>query len=279
MKKWHMIVDLEKCVGCFNCLMACKDEHIGNDWSPYTQEQEKHEGPWIQPTRYERGAAPYTEVCFVTRTCQHCDEPKCAEVCPEAVTKRPDGIVLLDPARAKGNEALKKACPYGAIQWNETLDVAQKCTMCAHLLDQGWKEPRCVQACPLRAISVAYCEDFEFEKMVESQKLKPISDGSNKPRVMYKNLYKYNKCFIKGAIAYKNGERMDAATEAKVRLLMNGVELKETYADFLGEYKFDRIPKDSGTFTLEYTLDGFEPVTQEVTIEKDSVIAPLVEFK
>lgn len=279
MKKWHMIVDLEKCVGCFNCMVACKDEHIGNDWSPYTGPQEKHEEPWINPTKYEKGTAPYTEVCFVTRTCQHCDNPQCMEAAPGAAKKRDDGIVLLDMAKAKGNKALVKACPYGAIKWNEELNTAQKCTMCAHLLDNGWKEPRCVQACPLRALSVVYCEDEEFEKMVKSQKLKPITDGSNKPRVMYKNPYKYNKCFIKGPIAYKNGERMDAATEAKVRLLMNGVEIKTVYTDFLGEYKFDRIPKNSGTFTLEYTLDGFEPVTREVTIEEESVVVPLVEFQ
>ncbi len=279
MKKWHIIVDLEKCVGCYNCLIACKDEHIGNDWSPYTAPQEKHEGPWIEPTRYERGVAPYTEVCFVTRTCQHCDNPKCAEAAPEAVQKRPDGIVLLDMAKAKGNKTLKDACPYGAIQWNEEQGAPQKCTLCAHLLDNGWKEPRCVQACPLRALSVVYCEDEEFAKIVESQKLKPITDGSNKPRVMYKNLYRYNKCFIKGAIAYQNGGRMDAATQAKVRLLLNGVEIKRTAADFMGEFKFDRIPKGSGTFLLEYTLDGFEPVTQEVTVGEESVIAPLVEFK
>lgn len=279
MKKWHMVVDLEKCVGCYNCLLACKDEHIGNDWSPYTGPQAKHEDPWINPERQERGAAPYTEVCFVTKTCQHCDNPKCAEAAPEAVKKRPDGIVLLDQARAKGNEALKKACPYGAIQWNEELNTAQKCTMCAHLLDQGWKEPRCVQACPLRALSVVYCEDFEFEKMVDNQKLKPITDGSNAPRVLYKNLYKYNKCFIKGAIAYKNGDRMDAATQAKVRLLMNDVEIKVTYADFLGEFKFDRIPKNAGTFTLEYTLDGYDAFVQDVEIKEESVVVPLVEFQ
>lgn len=279
MKRWHMIVDLAKCVGCFNCLMACKDEHVGNQWLPYTDEQQRHEDKWIEPVRHERGVAPYTEVCFVPMTCQQCDDAPCAKACPDAFLKRSDGIMLIDPARAKGNKALKDACPYGAIQWNEEQNCAQKCTMCAHLLDQGWKEPRCVQACPLRALSVVYCEDAEFERMAAKQRLKPLTDGSNHPRVLYKNLYKYNKCFIAGALSYQDGDIEKAAVDAKIKLSMNGVLLKEVYADFLGEYKIDRLPKNSGTYTLEFTMDGYETMTTEVTLGEESPCLPCMKFE
>jgi Fe-S-cluster-containing dehydrogenase component len=270
MKKWHMIVDLAKCVGCYNCLLACKDEHVGNSWLPYTDSQQLHEDKWINPERVERGCVPYTEVAFVTKTCQHCDDAPCAKKCPEAVIKRPDGIVLLDPARAKGNKALAEACPYGSIHWNEELQTAQKCTMCAHLLDDGWKEPRCVQACPLRALSVVYCDDIEFEQMVEKQKLKPLTDGSNRPRVLYRNLYKANKCFIAGAISYMDGEIEKAATEAKIKLSMNGVTIKEVYADFLGEFKIDRLPQNSGTYTVEVSMPGYISASVDVEIKTES---------
>lgn len=270
MKKWHMVVDLAKCVGCYNCLLACKDEHVGNSWLPYTDSQQHHEDKWINSKRVERGSVPYTEVAFVTETCQHCDNAPCAERCPDAVIKRPDGIVLLDAARAKGNKNLADACPYGHIHWNEELGTAQKCTMCAHLLDQGWKEPRCVQACPLRALSVVYCEDSEFEKIVEKQKLKPLTDSSNQPRVLYRNLYKYNKCFIAGGLSYIKDGIETAATEAKIKLSMNGVLLKETYADFLGEYKIDRLPKNSGTYTLEYIMPGYKTIVKQVEIKEES---------
>lgn len=270
MKKWHMVVDLAKCVGCYNCLLACKDEHVGNSWLPYTDSQQNHEDKWINPKRVERGSVPYTEVAFVTQTCQHCDSAPCAMKCPEAVTKRADGIVLLDAARARGNRNLAEACPYGNIHWNEELQTAQKCTMCAHLLDEGWKEPRCVQACPLRALSVVYCEDSEFERIIEKQKLKPITDGSNQPRVLYRNLYKYNKCFVAGALCYMDGEIERAATEAKIKLSMNGVLLKETYADFLGEFKLDRLPKNSGTYKLEFSMPGYKSIETEVEIKEES---------
>ena len=279
MKKWHMIVDLAKCVGCYNCLTACKDEHVGNSWLPYTDCQQHHNENWINPKRVERGSVPYTETAFVTQTCQHCDNAPCAEKCPDAVIKRADGIVLLDPARAKGNKNLKDACPYGNIHWNEELQTAQKCTMCAHLLDQGWKEPRCVQACPLRALSVVYCEDSEFEKMVENQKLKPLTDGSNQPRVLYRNLYKANKCFIAGGLSYMKDGIETAATEAKVRLSMNGVLLKETYADFLGEYKIDRLPQNSGTYTLEFMMDGYQTIVKEVEIKTESPNLGCLQFE
>ena len=169
-----MIVDVEKCVGCFNCMLACKDEHVGNRWMPYTDEQRKHGDKWINPTSYERGKAPYTEFCFVTRTCYQCDNPACMEKFPDEIYKREDGIVIIDPQKAKGKKEIVGACPYGQIHWNEERNLPQKCTGCAHLIDEGWERPRCVQACPLRAINTVYCEEDEWEKIIVNQGLKSI---------------------------------------------------------------------------------------------------------
>lgn len=270
MEKVHLVVDLNKCVGCFNCMVACKDEHVGNSWLPYTESQQKHEEKWINPERYERGAAPYTEVCYVTKTCQHCENPPCEKACPDVVYHRQDGIVLLDVQKSKENKALINACPFGMISWNEELKTAQKCTLCAHLLDAGWKEPRCVQACPLRALSIVRCEDAEFEKIVEFQKLKPLYDGDHKPRVLYRNLYKYTTCFISGALAYKKDGIEKAATDATVLLKLNGEILKEVQTDFFGEFKIDHIPKNSGTFEIEGLMTGYRPVHREVTVGEGS---------
>ncbi len=251
-------------------MIACKDEHVGNSWLPYTDEQQKHEEKWINPTRYERGRAPYTEVCYVTKMCQHCKEAPCEKACPDAVYRREDGIVLLDAKKAKGNKALVDACPYGMISWNEERDSAQKCTMCAHLLDAGWKEPRCVQACPLRAISIVRSSDDEFEEIIEEQKLKALYEGCHKPRVLYRNLYKYTTCFISGALAYKQDGIEKAAADATVRLKLNGELLKEVQTDFFGEFKIDRIPKNSGTFEIEALTPGYRPVRCEVTVGDES---------
>ena len=129
MEKMHLIFDTEKCVGCYNCMLACQDEHVGNAWLPYTDAQEAHGGQWIRTMRHERGKAPITEVAFVTEMCRHCENAACEKAFPDAVIRRDDGIVLLNPQKAKGNRELVKACPYGMIQWNEELQTAQKCTM------------------------------------------------------------------------------------------------------------------------------------------------------
>ncbi|MBR3401388.1 MAG: oxidoreductase [Parasporobacterium sp.] len=277
MKKFHMIIDLEKCVGCFNCMLACKDEHVGNKWLPYTEEQQKHEDKWICPTMTERGEAPYTEVTYVTRLCQHCDNAPCAKKYPDVFVKRSDGVMLIDYRKAK-NKDLVDACPYGMVSWNEELGCAQKCTGCSHLIDDGWKEPRCVQTCPLRALQTVYCEDNEWDKIVEKQGLKPITDGSNKPRVMYKNLYFYNKCFVKGALCFDQDGIEEAAIDAKVELLVGGICVAQTQSDFLGEFYIDRIPKNSGKMQIRATYGEFEPIIADFEIKTKSVVLDALKF-
>lgn len=279
MERVHLIVDLAKCVGCFNCLMACKDEHVDNCWLPYTDKQMKHDEKWIDPIRHERGKAPYTDVCFVPKMCQHCEEAHCQKAQPDAVIRRDDGIVLLDPAKAQGNRALVDACPYGMISWNSELETAQKCTMCAHLLDNGWKEPRCVQACPLRALSIVKCEDAEFEQMIIDQALKPLNGGANKPMVLYKNLEKYTTNFISGALAYEEDGIEKAAEGAAVTLYLGDTLLKEVETDFFGEFKFDHIPPNTGNFRIECHLSGYAPLSAEVTMENESVCLDVMRFQ
>ena len=270
MEKKHIIIDLEKCVGCFNCMLACRDEHIDNRWLPYTDSQEMNGGKWIEPVRHERGTAPYTEITYVTQTCRHCGKAACEKAFPQAVDRRDDGVVLLDPKFAKGNKALVDACPYGMIHWNEELQTAQKCTMCAHLLDQGWEEPRCVHACPLRALSVISCSDEEFAEVTENLKLKPFEEGENKPRVLYRNLYRMNSCFIKGAVVRKENDIVRAQEGVDIQLSLNGELIDYTKTDFFGEFKFDRIPKDSGVFTVTAKADGSGSVSKEVKVGEES---------
>ena len=268
--KMHIIIDIEKCVGCYNCVIACKDEHSGNSWLPYTDEQQKHDQKWIEVQRHERGTAPYSEVCYIPKLCNHCGNAQCMNARPDAVNRRGDGVVMLDAAKSKGDKALVDACPYGMISWNEEFGTAQKCTMCAHLLDNGWAEPRCVQACPLRAISVMNCGDAAFESAANEQGLEALTDAGSAPRVMYRNLYKRNTCFIAGALAYQDGGTEKVAPGAKVRLLMSGQVVAEATTDFFGEFKIDRVPKNSGAYKLEYTLAGFRPCGCEVTVGEES---------
>jgi Fe-S-cluster-containing dehydrogenase component len=265
----HIIVDIAKCVGCFNCMVACKDEHVGNCWLPYTDEQDKHVQKWIGPEKHERGAAPFTEMFFVTKLCQHCGDAPCEKAAPGAVMRREDGVVLLDAEKARGNRGLVDACPYGSISWSEERHAAQKCTLCAHLLDDGWREPRCVQACPLRALSIVRCSDGEFEAMAKEQQLEPLADGANAPRVVYRNLYKRDTRFIAGVLAYRDSGIERAAADATVRLMKGGETAAEEKADFFGEFKIGRIPKNSGTYELVCSLEGYGDISREVVVGEE----------
>ena len=96
----------------------------------------------------ERGSYPKVKTVYIKVPCMHCDDAPCVAQHPDKVYKRPDGIVIIDPVKAKGAKEILDSCPYRVIFWNEETDLPQKCTLCAHLLDQGWDEPRCVEDMP-----------------------------------------------------------------------------------------------------------------------------------
>lgn len=257
MEKMHIVFDADKCVGCYNCLLACRDEFCSNTWLPYTEAQEEHGEAWIKTTRHERGAPPHTEVAFLTEMCRHCENAACERAFPDCVTRRPDGIVLLKPDKARGNRALTKACPYGAIVWNEELKTAQKCTMCTHLLDSGWTEPRCVQACPLRALSVVRCSDEDFAAFAAKNGLRSRGAEDSGARVVYKNLWKADSVFITGAVCRVTDGIERAVEGAEAALYLNGKLILTAKTDFFGEFKLDRLPKGSGSFTVAITAPDF----------------------
>jgi anaerobic dimethyl sulfoxide reductase subunit B (iron-sulfur subunit) len=106
-------------------------------------------GGWTQ-----RGDAWLSSVFayHVSLACNHCERPICVEVCPaRAITKREDGVVLIDADRCLGCRYCSWACPYGAPQYNAEAGHMTKCTLCADDLDEGLP-PSCVAACPLRAL-------------------------------------------------------------------------------------------------------------------------------
>ena len=87
-----------------------------------------------------------------------------------AVYRRPDGIVIIDPVKAKGQKQIVNGCPYRVIEWNEEKQLPQKCIFCAHMLDKGEKVPRCVESCPTGALVFGDLDDpkSEVAKLVAS---------------------------------------------------------------------------------------------------------------
>ncbi len=266
MKQWHLIIDVEKCVDCNNCFLACKDEHVDNDWPGYTRPQPRHGQRWINIMRTERGQYPLIDVAYRPTTCMHCRQAPCIKAAGGSITKRPDGVVIIDPDKAQGRPELVKACPYQAIWWNEEQAVPQKCTFCAHLLDQGWKKPRCAQACPTGALRVEYVEDADMSRICQAENLEVLQPEYNtQPRVYYKNLYRFNKCFIAGSVAVNNSGVIDCAEGVRISLFADGNKISEVVSDNFGDFKIDNLPVNSGLYSLELEMSGFNKIT--VTVE------------
>jgi Fe-S-cluster-containing dehydrogenase component len=188
------VIDIDKCVGCYSCQVGCKDEHVGNDWSPVAKPQPEIGQFWIKVNQYERGAKPHVKVTYFPVLCQHCDDAPCVKAAPDAVYKRPDGLVIIDPDKAKGNRHLAASCPYGVIYWNEQGQLAQKCTGCAHLLDGGHPitVPRCFDNCQVGAIE--FGEESELD-LKGTEVFHP--EYGTKPRVYYRGL---PKKFVAGTV-------------------------------------------------------------------------------
>lgn len=252
MKKWNMIIDVAKCHDCNDCFLACKDEFIGNDWPPYSLGQPWHGHRWMNIMRREQGQYPKVEVSYLPMPCMHCDNAPCIKAAKKGtITKRNDGVVIIDPEKAKGQKDLVEACPYGAIDWNADAAVPQKCTFCIHLLEDGWKQPRCVQSCPTGALEVVYAEDDDMQKRVKAEALEVYMPHLKaKPRVYYKNLYLYTKCFIAGNVALQDKD--ECADGAKITLSGgNGKTKQETVTNNYGDFKFSGLVENSGAYELE----------------------------
>ena len=157
-----LLIDIDRCIRCYACELACKQEHdlpAGPRWSQVLT---------VEPRRI--GGELYTD--FVFFTCVQCEDPVCACVCPsEAISKREDGIVLVDEARCKGCGFCVHACPFGAIELDPEKKLAWKCSLCFDRTDQDLP-PSCVQHCAGGAL-----------QYVTEEELREIAAGRHSARI------------------------------------------------------------------------------------------------
>jgi Fe-S-cluster-containing dehydrogenase component len=219
--------------------------------------------------RKERGEYPKVDVGYLPIPCMHCDDAPCIKKSKKGtVTKRKDGIVLIDSEKAKGQKDILDTCPYGAIWWNDEKQVPQKCTFCVHLLEDGWKEPRCVQACPTGALRVVHAEDAAMEKVKNSENLEVYQPQYKaKPRVYYQNLYRYTRCFVAGSVALQDID--ECAEGAKITLRKGAKKVVDkTVTNNYGDFKIDNLEEKSGKYILEVAYKDYEKKTVEVDVKK-----------
>jgi Fe-S-cluster-containing dehydrogenase component len=270
MSKWNLIVDVAKCTNCNLCTLANQDEHVDNEFAGYSAPMPKHDHVWIDILGRERGSGPVMDVVYLPVMCQHCDDAPCMAAAENgAVTKREDGIVHIDPVRAKGQKAIADACPYGAVKWNEELDLPQHWFFDAHLLDNGWAEPRCTQVCATGALRAIKVTDDEMAAIRSREGLSDLEpELGTSPRVHYKNLQRFTKDFIGGTVIRTVDGVTDCVAGAKIRAEHSGSVVGETVTDAYGEFKIDGLEPDSGRYGIVIEVDGHESKRLNVDLEK-----------
>lgn len=171
-----MVMDLDLCVGCRGCEVACRQEH---NLKPHTGETLNLKTARIPYwTRVETvgpaGNFPNVDMFYFPRICNHCDDAPCVAACPTgAMTKREDGIVYIDKKRCIACLKCHDACPFQAIFYDKEDDSVSKCNFCIHLVDNGL-EPACVSSCITRCRVFGDLNDPDSEP---SRILKAKKDG------------------------------------------------------------------------------------------------------
>lgn len=267
MKKWNLVIDCALCHDCNDCFLADKDEFVGNDFLPYSVAQPWRGHRWIDIHRKERGRHPIVQVCYLPTPCMHCDDPPCVKKAPDgAVYKRDDGLVIIDPVKAKGHPELVDACPYSAIWWNEEAQVAQKCTGCAHLIDAGWTESRCSQVCPTGAIKLYLASDEEMAEIIAAEGLEVHRpELGTRPRVFYKNLYRWRDVFVAASIAYKDTD--ECAEGAVLTAVREETKAGEAVANNYGEVVVDGL-EPGGEYEITVIAEGYKSFKVEVKLDE-----------
>jgi len=201
---YGMGIQVDKCIGCGNCVKACKAE---ND----VPQEPYYFRTWVERYRLNSDLeatvdspdggiqsfpAPQEEgeifrSFFVPKLCNHCDNPPCVQVCPVGATfKTEDGVVLVDSDYCVGCRYCIQACPYGARYLHPKTKTADKCTFCYHRITKG-ELPACVEVCPTEARVFGEFKSRvsplrRMMRMSELQVLKP--ELNTAPKVLYTNL-------------------------------------------------------------------------------------------
>ncbi len=276
MNKWNLIVDVARCENCHNCTLAVKDEFEDNEFPGYSKPQPRHGHEWIRIDRKVRGEGSMVDAAYLPRMCNHCDNAPCIKAGGGAVAKREDGIVMIDPEKARGRKDLVDSCPYGNIWWNEEHQVPQTWFFDAHLLDQGWSEPRCAQACPTDALRAIKVSDAEMASLVEKENLRVLHPEFNaRPRVFYKNLHRYDKCFLGGSIVADLAGVEECVEGANVILKQAGREIARSQSDVFGDFKFDGLEPDSGRYELEVNHADLGQLTVEASLSESCYLGAI----
>ncbi|WP_165056514.1 MULTISPECIES: 4Fe-4S dicluster domain-containing protein [unclassified Adlercreutzia] len=205
MTKFGMAINLDRCMGCNTCAMACKMQNnvpMGMMWNRVIVEGCENEFD-------AQGTYPNLARTYLPIACQHCENPACQRVCPTGATYKDDkGRVQIDYDKCIGCRMCMAACPYNArvFNWNDPVrdpdfcygdagvpvrskGVMEKCTMCKERTDRG-DEPMCVRCCPAEARTFGDLDDpsSEVSRLIrEKSAYVLLPEQGTRPQVRYFN--------------------------------------------------------------------------------------------
>ena len=267
MTKYGMVIDVSRCVGCYACYIACFDEHVGIDHRPVAAPQPESGHRWMEIKVREQGVFPKLKVTYTPLPCLMCEDAPCMKADKNgAVTRRADGIVLIDAEKARGQRDLVRSCPYGAIFWNEQLNTAQKCTFCAHLLDEGWKQPRCVEACPTQALVFGDLNDGS--SAVAARMAEPAIEEL-RPEWEHRTLARYialPKRLVCGEVVLAD-KPQEPAPGVSVTL-RRGTDVRVAATDSYGDFEFKGVSPNE-EYLLQVNQPGYRPREIKVSTRAD----------
>lgn len=185
-KQLAFVIDLRRCIGCDTCVVGCKMENSIEDGKFRLRVLDSRSDPVIEKPR---GSYPNLAQYWVPTMCHHCVDAPCVQVCPTYTLWRrdEDGLVMLDHDRCIGCQRCAEVCPYDALSFDDEIGTADKCTGCAHRLDNP-AGPACAMVCPTRAISFGDIHDpgSEVSGLLASRDHQVLRESEGaKPQIYY----------------------------------------------------------------------------------------------
>jgi len=178
MTRYAMVIDTKLCIGCGDCVVACKTENkvpegLNRDWV-------------VEATS---GTYPHLSTEFRSERCNHCSHATCVYQCPTGASHhwRDSNIVLVDPRKCTGCKACIAACPYDARLVMHPEGYIDKCTFCVHRVEKGL-DPACVSTCPTHCMHFGLLDDpsSRVAELLRTRKYKVLAaETGNEPNVYY----------------------------------------------------------------------------------------------
>ena len=247
------VIDVKKCNGCHTCQVACKDEHVGNDWTPIAKPQPETGQFWLKLEQEVRGTVPKVRVAYRPHLCMHCDEAPCMDACPVegVIYKREDGLVIIDPGQVHGLQELRRSLPVqGDLLQRRPEHRAEVHGLCPPARRRLEGAPMCRRLSHQRHPLSRRRRGTGRLIAAVGEVWKPELKDRVKPRVYYLNL---PGRFIAGCVYDPKEKEVIIGATCTLTEGDTGKVLNGSTDDF-GDFWFEGLPE--GEYGLEIRMDG-----------------------